>query len=202
MGDHAVSMRVDIVVTRSPGAVAWGIASASAPGHPLWPWGRGLGSVPTHCLIAFHDERGGRYYEAREFSGPEGWRGPLPWTHLTGWLAQDSRRWMRRYDVTDALLVPPDEIARRCRSRLGLWRYSHAQLVRMLVNRRLGIPVRDDASRVVCSEAVVRIMDGVPQQGEHPALTRGWVAHRCPDACSPLDVENGARAVLHRAPVI
>ena len=192
-----MSLRVEIVVTRSPGPVAWGIASASAPGHPLWPFGRDLAGVPTHCLIAFHDDAGSRYYEAREFSGPEGWRGPLPWGNLRDWLDGDPRRWMRRYDVTDALLVPPEEIERRCRSRLGLWRYSHAQLLRMLVNRRLGIPVRDDASRVVCSEAVVRIMDGEPRQGEHPALGRGWVA-RPPDACAPLDVEWGARLVLRR----
>jgi len=179
-------MRVEIGLSRSEGLGAWLIASATTPGRI---GSRHTADTPTHAFIRFENGDHAWIFEAREFSGPEGWR-RVEWHAVATWLYADSRRWARLYDITDILAVDPEELHRRCIARLDVWRYSHHQIARMWAYRRLGWRVPDDPSRVVCSEAVVRILNGVPRQGEHPALPRGWIGEP-PDNQAPYDLEAG-----------
>jgi hypothetical protein len=190
MSDGATGLvRVFCGFSRGEGLVSRLIARVCAePGDDVL-------TVPSHAFLVFEDGDGGKiYFEAREGT-KQGWSGPWNFLLVEQWVRGNPRRWVRLYDVTAKLApgVTADELLGRATRRLGIWRYATSQLGLMWLARRCGWRIfTNDPSRVVCSEAIVRIFNGAPEQGEHPALRRGCF-RRWADDESPHDLERDLR---------
>jgi hypothetical protein len=147
--------------------------------HPaaLWPpWGKDVSGVPSHARIGLiYDNGAQKFWESME---GKGWRGPRAEARVAEEVARrPMRRWTRLYDVTRLMGEDgPEEVARRCEDQLGVWTYAtRVQMVRLCLHVRRGIVVpKRSPEQVHCSEAVIRILDGDPDVGEHPILPRGW----------------------------
>jgi hypothetical protein len=186
---------------RSPGFLSWAIASVTAPGVWWWPFGRRLWNVPTHSRIGVrYDDGYMEYWEARWFR-KLGWDGPFPEANLEDWIRGDpEKRWVRTVHL-DGICGPlaAKELIRRAMAMRGIWVYDHRGNARIWLLLRLGIPVKNTPGLVKCSEAVVRLLDGNAEAGEHPLLPRGWHQYEA-DAETPFSVEQ-ALAGLMRTPV-
>ena len=86
---------------------------------------------------------------------------------LPAWREQNEAEWeaeyARRCTWTEEFRLPtsvadPQEILERCEAQLGSWPYPKMQLLRMWRRIRLGIPFKENADEVVCSEAQSRIV--------------------------------------------
>lgn len=170
--------------TRTRGSlVGWFIARITGPWH--------------HGLIAFGMETPEVYYEARAGADEgAGFRGPKPYTKLTTWAAQPGHT-MEMIEVTPLALRYTGVMAmlRWCDYEATTERrgYDVPQLFRIWavrrVLKRMGFALANDMTKTICSEAQTRAgIAGGFDLAERMGMT--------PDAMSPTDVYEAARAAL------
>jgi len=137
--------------SRAPGLVSARIAAVTAP--PSWLFRMDLDKVPSHAFLYFEmSDSSTVLCEAHAFEG---------WQVKDGRVIQEfatrrgcwAKLWRLPFDEERAYwkLV-------RCRGKVGTWTYSESQIARMLLWRRLRLPMRRSRNRVVCSEADSRIL--------------------------------------------
>jgi len=113
------------------------------------------GTIPTHARLGFTLEDGAQvYFEALEGTGFDG---PKPEDRVANWIKKGAGRWTELYHLD----LPP-EIANaiyvRALGKLGKWSYSVPQLLSMYFALRFGTRLRQSPDKVICSEAVARLV--------------------------------------------
>lgn len=149
-----------------------------------------LREIPSHSLIAFEFPDGHReYYEALEGSA-HGWAGPKPFSWLTTWRDKHPGSWIKIQNITPVMdgTGAVADLWYRAERRKTVWTYSVHQLLALWRYIRLGGKAPSATpDRVVCCEAVIRLLNGDPGYGEHPLLPRGWNSQE-PDAATPVSL--------------
>lgn len=119
----------------------------------------------SHMAIGFDLSSGRRVYYEALYS--EGFVGPMPLESLENWLKKDAKRKSAiSYtsliaQTAQEIRVMADRMAGNTHDEAGIVRkagYNKLQLLAMAAAERYGLPVPSSESRVVCSEAVSRLL--------------------------------------------
>tara|TARA_R110000824_G_scaffold10585_2_gene46525 strand:+ start:43 stop:603 length:561 start_codon:yes stop_codon:yes gene_type:complete len=118
-------------------------------------WRGHADTIPTHARLGFTLEDGSQvYFEALEGSGFDG---PKPEKRVQNWVKNGSGRWTHHYNLDLAPGIA-EQIHERAQGRLGQWSYSVPQLLGMYFALRFGARLRQSPDKVICSEAVARLL--------------------------------------------
>lgn len=145
---------VSVFFTRSTGRIGRIIAQTTCPLKSAFMNRKALKNVPSHTGLVFNTPEGKQVFEAHHDTN---WVGPTSWEIQ---LQKKNDDPARRLWVVDLHLVTIEaqDIWERCHNWLGIWDYHAGQLALFYLWRRLRLPVPHDSAKVVCSEAVGRIV--------------------------------------------
>ena len=143
-----------IFATTGSGPASRVIARTTAP-WKYWLSGR-WGTVATHVGLIFASRDSVTYSEAHWDTN---WVADRRISQLLAWRDAHPGRVLR---VSDPLPISPGAVAMahdKAQRMVGVWKYSRGHLVRLWAWRRLRLPIwRESRDRVVCSEAVGRVL--------------------------------------------
>jgi len=172
---HTKVFSVSAFFTRSTGKIGGIIAQTTSPLRAAFFNRKALKNIPAHTGLVFDTPQGKQVFEAHHDTN---WSGPTPWEDQ---LKKKDDNPNRRLWLVDLHLVTVEaqDVWERCHAWRGLWDYHSGQLALFYLWRRLRLPVPRDSSKVVCSEAVGRMVNPylditglVPQtKGNHDKLT-------------------------------
>ena len=172
---HSRVFSVSVFFTRSTGRIGSIIAQTTSPLKAAFLNRKALKNVPSHIGMLFNTPQGKQVFEAHHDTN---WSGPAAWEAQ---LQKKNENPARRLWVVDLhlLTIEAQDIWERCHAWRGLWDYHSSQLALFYLWRRLRLPMPRDSAKVVCSEAVGRMVQPyidmtkiVPEtKGNHDKLT-------------------------------